>query len=77
MAIVGEDALTPMDKNYLNFAVAFEINMIGQGFKRRTIEETFELGWKLMGLLPKTELTRVGRKTVEEFYKETKPEDFK
>ncbi len=76
MAIVGEDALTPMDKNYLNFAVAFEINMIGQGFKRRTIEETFDLGWKLMGLLPKTELTRVGRKTVEEFYKETKPEDF-
>ncbi len=76
MAIVGEDALTPMDKNYLNFAVAFEINMIGQGFNRRTIEETFDLGWKLMGLLPKTELTRVGRETVEEFYQESKPEDF-
>ncbi len=77
MAIVGEDALTPMDKNYLNFAVAFETRMVGQGFNRRTIEETFDLGWKLMGLLPKTELTRVGRETVDEFYQESKPEDFK
>ena len=77
MAIVGEDALTPMDKNYLNFAVAFEINMIGQGFNRRTIEETFDIGWKLMGFLPKTELTRIGRETVNEFYQESKPEDFK
>ena len=76
MAIVGEDALTPMDKNYLNFAVYFEKRMVGQGFVRRTIEETFELGWKLMGLLPKSELTRIGRDTVEEFYQQTTPEDF-
>ncbi|MDK1021615.1 MAG: V-type ATP synthase subunit B [Candidatus Hydrogenedentes bacterium] len=77
MAIVGEDALTPMDKNYLNFTVSFETNMVGQGFTRRTIEETFDIGWKLMGLLPKTELTRISRETVDEFYQETKPEDFK
>ena len=76
MAIVGEDALTPMDKNYLNFAVAFEKHMVGQGFNRRTIDETFDLGWKLMGLLPRTELTRIGRETVEEFYKSSTPEDF-
>ena len=77
MAIVGEDALTPMDKNYLNFTVSFETNMVGQGFTRRTIEETFDIGWKLMGLLPKTELTRISRETVDEFYQETKLEDFK
>ena len=76
MAIVGEDALTPMDKNYLNFAVSFEKRMVGQGFVRRTIEETFDLGWKLMGLLPKAELTRIARETVQEFYQETTPEDF-
>lgn len=76
VAIVGEDALTPMDKNYLNFAVSFEKRMVGQGFVRRTIEETFELGWKLMGLLPRAELTRIGRETVDEFYQETAPEDF-
>ena len=76
MAIVGEDALTPIDKSYLNFAVYFERRMVGQTFIRRTIEETFDLGWKLMGLLPKAELTRVKRDIVEQFYKETTPGDF-
>ena len=77
MAIVGEDALTPMDKNYLNFAVAFERRMVGQGLQRFTIEETFNLGWRLMGLLPKAELTRVKKEIVEQYWKPTKPEDFK
>lgn len=76
MAIVGEDALTPMDKNYLNFAVGFEKHMVGQGTERRTIQETFALGWKLMGLLPKSELTRVKRDVVEEFWAAKTPEDF-
>ena len=77
MAIVGEDALTPMDKNYLNFAVNFEKFMVGQGTERRGIDETFALGWKLMGLLPKGELTRVNREVVEEYYKPKTVEDFK
>ncbi len=77
MAIVGEDALTPMDKNYLNFTVAFERYMVGQGFNRFKIEETFALGWKLMGLLPKAELTRVKREIVEQYWKPTTPDDFK
>lgn len=76
MAIVGEDALTPLDKNYLHFTVTFEKHMVGQGMNRRTIEETFDLGWKLMGLLPKGELTRIGRDIVEEFYKEVAIADF-
>ena len=76
MAIVGEDALTAIDKNYLNFAVNFERCMVGQSFNRRTIEETFAMGWKLMGLLPRAELTRIKRETVEQYYKETTPEDF-
>ena len=77
MAIVGEDALTPMDKNYLNFTVAFERNMVGQGLNRFKIEETFALGWKLMGLLPKGELTRVKKDIVEQYWKPTTPADFK
>jgi len=76
MAIVGEDALTPMDKNYLNFAIQFEGHMVGQGNNRRTITETFDLGWKIMGLLPKGELTRVAREVVEQYYKPTTPADF-
>jgi V/A-type H+-transporting ATPase subunit B len=76
MAIVGEDALTPMDKNYLNFAVNFEKLMVGQGTERRSIDETFVLGWKLMGLLPKSELTRVKREVVEKYYEPKTVEDF-
>ena len=76
MAIVGEDALTDIDKAYLAFAINFEAHMVGQGEIRRTIEETFALGWKLMGLLPKRELTRVSREVVEQYYKETSVDEF-
>lgn len=76
MAIVGEDALTDIDKRYLAFTIGFERYMVGQGENRRTLEETFALGWKLMGLLPAQELTRIGRETVKEFYKETTTADF-
>lgn len=70
MAIVGEDALTEIDRRYLKFANAFERRMIGQGEKRRTIEDTFDVGWKLLGLLPKSELTRIKRDVVEQYYVE-------
>jgi V/A-type H+-transporting ATPase subunit B len=68
MAIVGEDALTELDKKYLRFTNAFEAEMIGQGMTRRPIEDTFAIGWKVMGHLPKSELTRIKRETVDEFY---------
>jgi len=68
MAIVGEDALGELDKKYLKFAVEFEKQMIGQAI-RRTIEETLDLGWKLLGVLPTAELTRVSRDQVEKHYK--------
>ena len=71
MAIVGEDALGELDKKYLKFAVEFEKQMIGQAV-RRTIEETLDLGWRLLGILPTAELTRVSREQVEQHYKEWK-----
>jgi V/A-type H+-transporting ATPase subunit B len=70
MAIVGEDALTDIDRRYLKFSNAFERRMIGQGQTRRTIEETFDVGWKLLGLLPKSELTRIKREVVDQYYVE-------
>ena len=76
VAIVGEDALTEIDKNYLSFTLQFERHMVGQMNNRRTIEETFELAWQLMGLLPKRELTRIGSATVEKYYRETTVADF-
>jgi V/A-type H+-transporting ATPase subunit B len=70
MAIVGEDALTELDKRYLKFSNAFERYMLGQGESARIIEDTLALGWKLMGLLPKSELTRIKREIVDQYYSE-------
>lgn len=69
MAIVGEDALTDIDRKYLQFATGFETHMLGQGMlNRRTIEETLELGWKLLSVIPKEELTRINKTTVDHYY---------
>ncbi len=68
MAIVGEDALGEIDKKYLRFANEFEKRMIGHGNNRRTIEETLDLGWELMGMLPKDELTRVSKAQIDKYY---------
>ncbi len=68
MAIVGEDALTDLDRKYLGFANAFERRMLGQGFTRRSIQETFDLGWELLAMLPKEELTRINKKTLDAYY---------
>ncbi len=70
MAIVGEDALTDIDRKYLKFGNDFDQNMLNQRFEMRSIEDTFALGWKLLGLLPKSELTRIKRETVEKYYVE-------
>jgi V/A-type H+/Na+-transporting ATPase subunit B len=68
MAIVGEDALGELDRKYLRFAEAFEASMIGQGTGRRTIDETLELGWQLLSILPKEELTRVTKDLINRYY---------
>ena len=75
MAIVGEDALGALDQNYLQFAEAFETQMIGQGYGSRTIEETLDLGWKLLSVIPKEELTRVSKDVVNRYYCEIMDDD--
>ncbi|KZX14939.1 ATP synthase subunit B [Methanobrevibacter filiformis] len=60
VAVVGEEALTPRDQSFLKFADEFEKQFITQSKDEdRTIEETLDLGWKLLSLLPKSELKRV------------------
>ena len=68
MAIVGEDALTELDRKYLNFSNEFEREMLGQSFSRRTIDETLDMGWKMLGLLPREELTRINKDTIDRYY---------
>ena len=70
-AILGEAALTPMDLKYAEFAAEFEKEYVSQGFdKNRTIEETLDLGWQLMHLLPRAELKRIRDEYLDEFYPE-------
>lgn len=58
--ILGEGALSDIDKLYANFAELFERQYIAQGFnEERTIEKTLETGWKLLAGLPKSELKRI------------------
>ena len=63
--------MSPLDKKYLKFGAEFEKCYIGQGLvENRTIQETLDLGWDLLGYLPKEELDRVDTKLIEKFYVE-------
>ena len=67
-AILGESALSDTDKQYAKFAEAFEEQYINQGFRtNRTIEETLNLGWKLLKILPRTELKRIRDEYLEKY----------
>ena len=69
-SVIGEDELSPIDKKYLEFGKAFEERYIGQGpNEHRTIEETLDLGWELLRILPKEELDRVDTKILDVYYK--------
>ena len=68
-SVIGEDELSPIDKKYLAFGKAFEERYIGQGpEENRTIEETLDLGWELLKMLPREELDRIDTKILEQFY---------
>jgi V/A-type H+-transporting ATPase subunit B len=72
-SIIGEEELTDSDKSYLRFGEAFENEFLKQNEDEdRSIEETLDLGWKLLGYLPKIELTRVSEKEIADHYKEIK-----
>ncbi|MEE1086443.1 MAG: V-type ATP synthase subunit B [Schaedlerella sp.] len=69
MIILGEAALTEMDLLYARFADAFEKEYISQGFTTdRSIEETLEIGWKLLSMLPRAELKRIDDKYLDMYY---------
>ena len=58
--ILGEAALSDVDKLYAKFATEFEKQYVSQGYDtNRTIEETLDIGWKLLSILPKSELKRI------------------
>ncbi|MEG0591166.1 MAG: V-type ATP synthase subunit B, partial [Lachnospiraceae bacterium] len=68
-SVIGEDELSPIDKKYLQFGKEFENRYIGQGpEENRSIEETLNLGWELLQMLPKEELDRVDTKILNKYY---------
>ncbi len=67
--ILGEAALTDIDKVYFKFAEEFEAKYISQGeYENRTIEETLDLGWKLLSVFPREELKRVRDEFLDKYY---------
>ena len=69
-SVIGEDELSPIDKKYLAFGKAFESRFIGQGpTENRTILETLDIGWELLGMLPREELDRIDTKILDQYYK--------
>jgi V/A-type H+-transporting ATPase subunit B len=69
--IVGREALSERDNKFLDFADRFEEEFVDQGFQTdRTIDETLDIGWELLSMLPRTELNRVDEEFIEERYRE-------
>lgn len=67
--ILGEAALSDMDKIYLEFVERFENEYISQDeYENRSVEETLELGWKLLSMIPARELKRVREEYIEKYY---------
>ena len=69
MVILGESALTDIDKLYAQFADRFEKEYVSQGYEtNRSIEETLDLGWELLRILPRSELKRIDDKFLDQYY---------
>ena len=68
-ADIGTEELSPVDQLYMKFGEEFEAQVITQGeYENRSIEESLDLGWKVLKLLPRTELLRVTQEELEKHY---------
>lgn len=68
VAITGEDALTETDKLYLKFTEEFEKHFINQGSADRSIDDSLNIAWNTLSLLPKAELTRLKNEQIDRYY---------
>jgi V/A-type H+-transporting ATPase subunit B len=68
-SVIGEEELTPLDHEYLKFGDAFERRFLNQGTdENRSIEQTLDLGWEVISMLPKDELTRITDEEIQKYY---------
>ena len=69
VAVVGEEALTERDRSYLKFSDSFEKEFISQGSEEeRTINDTLDLSWKLLTIIPREDLKRIDEKYIKAYY---------
>ena len=67
-SVIGEEDLSPADKKYLEFGREFESRFVGQGFNTaRSIDETLDLGWELLAMLPTEDLDRLSSEEIEKY----------
>jgi V/A-type H+-transporting ATPase subunit B len=68
-SVIGEEELSEVDQRYVRFGQAFEREFVNQGsMENRTIQTTLDIGWKLLSMLPKEELTRVDQEELKDYY---------
>lgn len=71
--IVGEESLSETDRKYLRFAEAFERRFLSQGFyENRSIEETLDIGWEVLSIIPESELTNIKDVYIEKYHPKRK-----
>jgi V/A-type H+-transporting ATPase subunit B len=74
-SVIGTEELSPVDQLYMKFGEAFEQKVISQGeFEDRTIEQSLELGWDVLHILPRSELLRVSEEELSAHYDLRGPE---
>jgi V/A-type H+-transporting ATPase subunit B len=67
-SVIGEEELAPVDRKYLEFGKQFETRFLAQGFEQdRSIEQTLALGWEILSLLPREELSRTDNELLEKY----------
>jgi len=72
-SVIGEDELSPIDKQYLKFGLAMEQEFIAQGsVEDRTILQTLDKGWELLTILPREELDRIDTKILDQYFLKNK-----
>lgn len=75
-SVIGEDELSETDKKYLKFGIAFEQEFVAQQpNENRSIEETLNIGWKLLHILPKEELDRIDTKILERYFESSENQE--
>ena len=75
-SVIGEEELSPIDKKYIEFGKLFESQFVNQGSnENRSIDQSLDLGWKLLSTLPREELDRVDSAILDKYYEKAKEQD--